>query len=576
MVNAVESEILKASACCRRWTRLGYCGASRNRDGSARSEIHGSCVSFNVQKRLGVSFSAIICGLAEDELSWGIMVKLTAAIGQNKITVTFPIRGHSFMELDKNMGLIPKKVIAETSDGWRRIIRDARTKPTHFEVIACEQTMFKSWGDFLTPHYKKKFPTARRPIQQMKGELQRPISVTSVITDKNNKKRSTLTTEQRESEQLYHAPIKLPMEKYRDIEDLLKTRKVGTVLTGSRIRISLADSATYLASEEVNPNLRGGRVENYLGKITPSSPERDLNLDLPIIGSPAQHEIIALANYAPEIKTCQCQRHHKQKEEITCDISNCDVQQAVDKRTLQGGEETEQSFDKKMAMLITVIYSNDDGNSGYRNPACLRGKTTSGFGVSSIIKNWLCVAVPSERYSSPMASLALTDSSQLTSHTQHLVSTSVLKPSSELTRQDGTTFKSERSWRRKHYFLRTSSLDKIKQFPAYFCTKSSRVYPNALHFLEQLRAYYSFILTDAVLMRSGQDAGTAVSNKLTPLLFSSSLYPSISLASLPSRSGECKVRAKQQISLCLVVNLTDPVFRDAREERACGTKDYNH
>ncbi|CAG2059236.1 unnamed protein product, partial [Timema podura] len=69
------------------------------------------------------------------------------------------------------------------------------------------------------------------------------------------------------------------------------------------------------------------------------------------------------------------------------------------------------------------------------------------------------------------------------------VSTSVLKSSSEMTRQDGTTFKRERSLRRKHYFLRTSSLDKIKQFPAYLCTKSSRVYPNALHFLEQLRAY---------------------------------------------------------------------------------------
>nr|CAD7438231.1 unnamed protein product [Timema bartmani] len=35
--------------------------------------------------------------------------------------------------------------------------------------------------------------------------------------------------------------------------------------------------------EEVNPNLRGGRVENHLGKTTPSSPERDSILDLPIL-----------------------------------------------------------------------------------------------------------------------------------------------------------------------------------------------------------------------------------------------------------------------------------------------------
>nr|CAD7257654.1 unnamed protein product [Timema shepardi] len=42
--------------------------------------------------------------------------------------------------------------------------------------------------------------------------------------------------------------------------------------------------------EEVNPHLRGGRVENYLGKTTPSSPNRDLNLDLPVLSGRAQHD----------------------------------------------------------------------------------------------------------------------------------------------------------------------------------------------------------------------------------------------------------------------------------------------
>nr|CAD7570203.1 unnamed protein product [Timema californicum] len=42
--------------------------------------------------------------------------------------------------------------------------------------------------------------------------------------------------------------------------------------------------------EEVNPHLRGRRVENHLGKTTPSSPDRDLNLDLPILSSRAQHD----------------------------------------------------------------------------------------------------------------------------------------------------------------------------------------------------------------------------------------------------------------------------------------------
>nr|CAD7408967.1 unnamed protein product [Timema cristinae] len=42
--------------------------------------------------------------------------------------------------------------------------------------------------------------------------------------------------------------------------------------------------------EEVNPHLRGGRVENHLGKTTPISPERDSNLDLPVLSSRAQYD----------------------------------------------------------------------------------------------------------------------------------------------------------------------------------------------------------------------------------------------------------------------------------------------
>nr|CAD7395146.1 unnamed protein product [Timema poppensis] len=42
--------------------------------------------------------------------------------------------------------------------------------------------------------------------------------------------------------------------------------------------------------EEVKPHLRGGRVENHLGKTTPSSPDRDSNLDLPVLSSRAQRQ----------------------------------------------------------------------------------------------------------------------------------------------------------------------------------------------------------------------------------------------------------------------------------------------
>nr|CAD7438430.1 unnamed protein product [Timema bartmani] len=42
--------------------------------------------------------------------------------------------------------------------------------------------------------------------------------------------------------------------------------------------------------EEVNPHLRGGRVENHLGKTLPSSPDRDSNLDHPVLDGLTQHD----------------------------------------------------------------------------------------------------------------------------------------------------------------------------------------------------------------------------------------------------------------------------------------------
>nr|CAD7579755.1 unnamed protein product [Timema californicum] len=52
--------------------------------------------------------------------------------------------------------------------------------------------------------------------------------------------------------------------------------------------------------EEVNPHLRGGRVENHLGKTTPSSVDRDSNLDLPVLSGRASTRQARLANYATE------------------------------------------------------------------------------------------------------------------------------------------------------------------------------------------------------------------------------------------------------------------------------------
>nr|CAD7393484.1 unnamed protein product [Timema cristinae] len=83
--------------------------------------------------------------------------------------------------------------------------------------------------------------------------------------------------------------------------------------------------------EEVNPHLRGGRVENHLGKTTPSSPDRDSNFDLPVLSSRAQHDkcVSQLRHrggeirYLPELRDLEesCIRSKVIQQICPCDYS---------------------------------------------------------------------------------------------------------------------------------------------------------------------------------------------------------------------------------------------------------------
>nr|CAD7445539.1 unnamed protein product [Timema bartmani] len=69
-------------------------------------------------------------------------------------------------------------------------------------------------------------------------------------------------------------------------------------LVRRRMESAVKREHTRLNLEEVNPHLRG-RVENHLGKTTPSSPDRDSNLNLPV-SAVELNTTSALANYATE------------------------------------------------------------------------------------------------------------------------------------------------------------------------------------------------------------------------------------------------------------------------------------
>ena len=90
------------------------------------------------------------------------------------IKITFPIRGHSYMECDKDMGLLNQKTVVQKPDGWVEAFRTARATPTPFNVIEPDQDIFYNFGACLTNHFRKSSPMATRPIREMIIDIQEP------------------------------------------------------------------------------------------------------------------------------------------------------------------------------------------------------------------------------------------------------------------------------------------------------------------------------------------------------------------------------------------------------------------
>ncbi|RUS72208.1 hypothetical protein EGW08_020035 [Elysia chlorotica] len=51
------------------------------------------------------------------------------------ITMTLPVRGHSYMECDRDMANVDQSSPAEVPDDWRKVLEAARVKPEPFNVI---------------------------------------------------------------------------------------------------------------------------------------------------------------------------------------------------------------------------------------------------------------------------------------------------------------------------------------------------------------------------------------------------------------------------------------------------------
>lgn len=81
------------------------------------------------------------------------------------IRITYPVRGHSYLECDKNMELVNTKRRMKVPADWEKNLFYSRIKPAPFVVIAVDQSYVRKWTEFLTQKYAKKCPF---PMQKMK------------------------------------------------------------------------------------------------------------------------------------------------------------------------------------------------------------------------------------------------------------------------------------------------------------------------------------------------------------------------------------------------------------------------
>nr|CAD7195636.1 unnamed protein product [Timema douglasi] len=105
-------------------------------------------------------------------------------------------------------------------------------------------------------------------------------------------RRRLLADVQREKDRLSEEMERVKQEGEEDKKNLVREsqRNLERVKSEFKEALDAASRRHQVEIEEVNPHLRGGRVENNLGTTPPSSPDRDLNLDLPVLNSRDQHD----------------------------------------------------------------------------------------------------------------------------------------------------------------------------------------------------------------------------------------------------------------------------------------------
>lgn len=151
----------------------------------------------------------------------------------DEIKIVFPVRGHSYMECDRNMALINQKAHIELPSEWADQVAVARSKPSPFIVEQCQQDLFRNWADYFKPMFKPKCPIPTRSIKEIRVHREKPklifhrdsyngAWVSNVITNNRYIGPILQVNEFTHPQKLYQSLLPISAAKYNDCLDLAK------------------------------------------------------------------------------------------------------------------------------------------------------------------------------------------------------------------------------------------------------------------------------------------------------------------------------------------------------------------
>lgn len=85
----------------------------------------------------------------------------------SNIKISFPVRGHSYLECDRDMALVNQKAKVEVPDDWKLVYTSARRNPSPYHVVTMTGTAFLNIASHIKSHYKTACPVQTRPLKEV-------------------------------------------------------------------------------------------------------------------------------------------------------------------------------------------------------------------------------------------------------------------------------------------------------------------------------------------------------------------------------------------------------------------------